>query len=72
MNKSERDAANFLARAVKKYGPLSREQVAAYASQLRSSRAPGSRTTAYGLDCLAAEMKPGEKVSDTVPWWKRF
>lgn len=72
LSASDKDAANFLAGAVARYGPLTREQVEGYAEGQRGSRRPGSRTTAHGLERIAAGMKPGEVVSGAVPWWRRF
>lgn len=72
LSASDKNAANFLAGAVRRYGPLNRQQVTAYAAQQRARRTPGSSSTAYGLERVASDMKPGEVISGSVPWWKRF
>lgn len=72
LSAADKEAANVLAAAVKKFGPASRDDVLAYAEQQRRDWRPGSKTAAHGLAQIAAEMEPGEVVSGTVPLWKRF
>lgn len=74
---ADKMAADWVARQVRDYGPLSQAQVRKTAALARSCgddrrRGRQSRMLAHGLSRIADGMRPGEQVTGSVPWWRRL
>jgi hypothetical protein len=77
LTEADKMAAGWVARQVRDYGPLSQAQLRQAAAGARARgndrrRGRENRMLAHGLTTMAGEMRPGERVTGTVPWWRRL
>jgi len=77
LTEADKVAAGWAARQVRDYGPVSRAQLrqAAAGAQAHGSgrrRGQQNQMLAHGLTRMAGEIRPGEQVTGSVPWWKRL
>jgi hypothetical protein len=77
LSAADKLVADWLAEEVRRYGPLNQAQVRDLAGKVTANadagkRVKGNRMLAFGLNSIANEMQPDEKVTGAVPWWKRF
>lgn len=77
LTEADKMAADWVARQVRDYGPLSQAQVrkaAAFARSHQGDRWRGrqNQMLAHGLTGIADGMRPGDRVTGSVPWWRRL
>ncbi len=73
LSQADRVTAGHIARQVRDYGPLSQAHVRAMAASAQAGgNSRENRMLAHGLSRMADEMRPGEQVTRSVPWWKRL
>lgn len=72
MSDADKLTAEWVARQVRDYGPVTREHAASMAEAARQRGGKANEMLAYGLGQIAGEMEPGEVISGSVPWWKRL